>query len=81
MSRSQHYLHSVADSVPRAPQYSDEDIARMIVSEHSRSALNHDDLYSFERESRPKDINKTFLEGTLRSVESHNRREVACLSQ
>jgi flagellar motor component MotA len=68
-------LQQLAEAVPKAPLYSQEDIARMIVREHSLSSRVSSNALAAVEKPKPNDINKTFLEGTIRSVESHNRRE------
>lgn len=63
--------------------YSDEKIADLIAKEAamfttktSLSSSSYDFINNDNDKPRVKDINKTFLGNTIRSVNSHNRREV-----
>ncbi len=65
---------ALSDAIPKAPTYSDDEIARLIMRE-----------YASVRPSTPialpivKEINKVYLANTINSVEAHNKREVFIL--
>ena len=64
--------------------YSNEKIAELIAKEAAMfttktSSSSSYDFINNNDKPRVKDINKTFLGNTIRSVNSHNRREVIIL--
>jgi hypothetical protein len=56
-----------------AVQFTDYEIAQMIIKE-SKIATTTDNM--IQKIYIPNEINKKFLQNTVRSVDNHNRREV-----
>lgn len=73
-------LEDIANSVPRvaASELTDADIAKLLLNEAKRGKLETI-LPTPSTWSRPDVVNKQYLLSTIRSIESHNRREVQSL--
>ena len=63
---------AIADAVPKAPMYVDDEVANLILRDYAK--LKQPMVEKIPVVSR--EINKVYLVNTIHSVESHNKREV-----
>ena len=73
--------NSIADAVPKAPNYSDDEVANLILKDYAKLRQQSSSLAASVPTPAsaypiPREINKLYLANTIQSVESHNKREV-----